>query len=344
MKAFVLHGKEDLRPAELPVLQPSTGAVIVRVRRAGICGSDIHYFSHGRVGNFVPKRPFVLGHEFAGEIVALGAGVDPSLEGRRVAVDPSMPCGVCQHCRNGRYNLCLNMRFYGSASCDPHIDGGYQEFVAVPVSNCVEVAEGVTWGEAAMTEPLSVSIHAVNRAGAVGGKTALVTGGGAIGQLIALVLRAFGASTIALSDVAAFPREVAVRCGADFAIDAADFDFFGRANAAVSDGFDFVFEASGSPKALEQAISVARRGGTIVQVGTLPTPVTASINGVMQKELNLLGSFRFAHAFQAALDLIASRRIDVKPLITGVFALEDMEVAMHAAISKTNSIKIQVEP
>ena len=150
MKAFRLHGKLDLRPATMIEPVPIRDEVVIRVRRAGICGSDIHYYSHGRVGDFVPKRPFVLGHEFAGEVVEVGEGVDPGYLRQRVAVDPSMPCGRCAYCKEGRYNLCTSMRFFGSASCDPHIDGGFEEFVAAPASNCVALPDQVEWGEAAI--------------------------------------------------------------------------------------------------------------------------------------------------------------------------------------------------
>ncbi|MGL4398886.1 MAG: alcohol dehydrogenase catalytic domain-containing protein, partial [Luteolibacter sp.] len=136
MRAFILHGKQDLRRGELTTPAAQPGQILVRVRRVGICGSDVHYFSHGRVGNFVPKRPFALGHEFAGEVAELGAGVSGFSPGDRVVIDPSQPCGHCQHCRSGRYNLCENMRYFGSASCDPHLDGGFAEFVAVPARNC----------------------------------------------------------------------------------------------------------------------------------------------------------------------------------------------------------------
>jgi threonine dehydrogenase-like Zn-dependent dehydrogenase len=119
MRAFLLHGAEDLRLAEVPCPEPGPGEVLVRVQRAGICGSDLHYYSHGRCGNFVPTRPFILGHEFSGEVAALGEGVTGLEEGSRVAVDPSQPCGKCMLCRAGRYNLCPHMRYYGSASVDP---------------------------------------------------------------------------------------------------------------------------------------------------------------------------------------------------------------------------------
>ncbi|MET3899555.1 L-idonate 5-dehydrogenase [Devosia sp. UYZn731] len=344
MKAFVLHGQRDLRAELVPTPIPGPGEVLVRVRRAGICGSDIHYFVHGRVGSFVPKRPFILGHEIAGEVAELGPGVDAALGGRRVAVDPSIPCGACAFCREGRYNLCINMRFYGSASADPHVDGGFAEYVLAPAANCHVLPDGIGWAQAAMTEPLSVAVHAVMRSGGVAGKSVLVTGGGAIGQLTALAARAFGASTVVLADIAAFPRDLAVQLGADASLDAADPDAVGQGLGLVPGGFHVVLEASGAPPAVSLAIALARRGGTIVQIGTLPAKVTAPLNTIMARELSYVGSFRFANVFGIALDLMASGRVDVSPLVNAVMPLDEMAAAMDRAIGKDGVIKVQVEP
>jgi L-idonate 5-dehydrogenase len=344
MKAFMLYGKKDLRAEDidLPVVPP--GHVMLRVKRAGICGSDIHYYSHGKIGSFVPKRPFVLGHEFAGEVVSAGDGAGAAMIGQRVTVDPSIPCGECKLCRGGRYNLCRNMRFYGSASCDPHIDGGFAEYTIALAKNCFIVPDSLGWGEAAMIEPLSVVVHAARRAGDIAGRRALVTGGGAIGQLMALVARAFGASQVVMSDVAAYPRSLAVALGADAALNAIDVDFEEQATALSQGGFDVVFEASGSPQALSQAIAATERGATIVQVGTLPTPVTAPLNSIMAKELNFIGSFRFANVFAIALDLAISRKVNLTALISAVLPLSDMQKAMELAIGKDEVVKVQIEP
>lgn len=344
MKAFLLHGEKDLRLQDLALPTVSPGQVMLKVKRAGICGSDMHYYSHGRIGTFIPKRPFVLGHEFAGEVVSAGDDSSAKLIGKRVTVDPSIPCGACRHCRNGRYNLCRNMKFYGSASCDPHIDGGFAEYTVAPAANCFTVPDSLGWGESAMIEPLSVVVHAARRAGDIAGHRVLVTGGGAIGQLMALVARAFGASQVVMSDIAAYPREFAVKLGADTALDATDADFEAQAIALSYGGFDFVFEASGSAKALAQAIAVAERGATIVQVGTLPTPITVPLNSVMAKELNFIGSFRFANVFATSLDLAVSRKVNLTALISAVLPLSDMQKAMDLAIGKDEVIKIQIEP
>lgn len=335
MRAFILHGKQDLRRGELTTPAAEPGQVLVRVRRVGICGSDVHYFSHGRVGNFVPKRPFALGHEFAGEVAELGAGVSGFSPGDRVVIDPSQPCGHCQHCRSGRYNLCENMRYFGSASCDPHLDGGFAEFVAVPARNCHLMPEAMTWGEAAMLEPLSVALHATQRAGNLAGTSVYVAGGGAIGQLITLAARAFGAAHVTLGDLAEFPRRFAIEQGADAAINPADAD--------SDQNFDIVFEAAGSTHALIHGLKAVRRGGIIVQVGTLPPEVPIPANLIMSKELTVTGSFRFAHVFPMALQFAASRRINVVPLISQTFPFDETPQAMALAVSKQGVIKIQIE-
>jgi L-idonate 5-dehydrogenase len=344
MKAFLLYGAHDLRATDLPKPAAGPGEVILAMRRAGICGSDIHYYSHGRVGNFVPKHPFVPGHEFAGEIVEVGAGVPAARIGERVAVDPSMPCGHCEFCRAGRYNLCVNMRFYGSASCDPHINGGFEEFILAPAANAFVVPDALSWGEAAMTEPLSVAVHAAKRAGNLAGRSVLVTGGGTIGQLTALVARVFGARAVGLSDILPGPRRVALDCGADGVLDARSTDFVADADALSRGGFDVVIEAAGSADALAQALEVVRRGGTIVQVGTLPASATLPLNLLMARELTLAGSFRFANVFATSLALMTSGRIDVRPLITSVFPLAMVNAAIQTAIGAEDVIKVQIGP
>ena len=145
MKAFLLHGEKDLRSHDLGMPVLLAGQVLLRVKRAGSCGSDIHYYSHGKIGSFIPKRPFVLGHEFAGEVIGAGDGVNPSLTGKRVTVDPSIPCGECEFCLGGRHNLCRDMKFYGSASCNPHLDGGFAEYTTVPAKNCFVIPDSLSW-------------------------------------------------------------------------------------------------------------------------------------------------------------------------------------------------------
>lgn len=343
MKSYVLHGPRDLRYEERPVAAVGANDALIRVRRTGICGSDVHYYSHGQIGDFVPKEPFALGHEFAGEIAEIGSDVKGFSVGDRIAVDPQLPCGGCRFCRSGRYNLCLNMKFFGSASCWPHIDGGFGEYVAVPSRNCYLLPEGLDYGYAAMLEPLTIATHAVMKAsrnGGIAGKRLLITGAGSIGQLVLLVARAYGASSIAVSDVEAFPRDFAIRAGADFAFDPRNDEIN---SFATNDAIDVIIEVSGSPIALAQSLRLVGRGGTVVQVGTQSASVELPINLVMSKELIVVGSFRSAHVIQPALDLAASGKIDLKPSISAVYPFAKFQEAMDAAVSKDRVIKIQVE-
>lgn len=343
MLAWVLHGSGDLRLEEVPRPKPGPGEALVKVRNAGICGSDIHYHSHGRCGNFVPTRPFILGHEFAGEIVALGEGASGSMLGARVAVDPSRPCGRCRLCRLGRYNLCPEMVYFGSASVDPPSDGGFAEYVVAPAVNCLPLPDCIDFARGALLEPLSVATHAVQRSGGVAGRTVLITGGGTIGQMILLIAVAFGASQVVVCDVNPFARNYATRRGASATLDPAHADFEVLAADMAPDGFEVVFEASGAPAALIQAIKLSARGATVVQVGTLPDGIMIPANTLLTRELQYLGSWRFANVFERVIELVAAGRIDVRPLITSSFPFARLPEAILAAGGGDDVIKVQIE-
>lgn len=342
MRAWVLHGAGDMRLEDVPRPAPGPGEVLVRVRAAGICGSDLHYHAHGRCGNFVPTRPFILGHEFAGEIVAAGDGVGEPVTGARVAVDPSRPCGRCKLCRQGRYNLCPEMVYFGSASVDPPSDGCFAEYVVAPAANCALLPAGFEFAWGALLEPLSVAMHAVQRGGGVAGKSVLITGGGTIGQMILSTAVAFGASRVVVSDLKPFARSFATRQGADAALDPADDDCAARAAALAPDGFEVVFEASGAASALAQAIGLSARGASVVQVGTLPDGIAIPANTLLTRELQYLGSWRFANVFERVIELVVASRIDVRPLITRGFPFPQLPEAILEA-GGGEVIKVQIE-
>lgn len=190
MDAFVFYGKKDIRHERRPLPILSADSMLIRVARAGICGSDMHYYQEGRVGNFVPQMPFVLGHEVSGVVVEAGKDVADFTTGDRVVVEPAIPCGYCAPCKQGRYNLCSHMRMLGSASAMPHMDGGFAEYVAVPSRSCWRLPESLSHQEGALVEPLAVGTHAVVRAGRIGAKSVLITGAGTIGQMVLAVCRA----------------------------------------------------------------------------------------------------------------------------------------------------------
>jgi L-idonate 5-dehydrogenase len=344
MKAAVLHGAKDIRiEAHLrPELNP--GMVLLRNRRVGICGSDLHYYEDGYCAAFVPDRPFVLGHELTAEVVAVDESVDTVQVGQRVTVNPARSCGFCEYCKAGRPNLCLHVVMLGSASTTPPTDGGFAEFVAVRADQCHVLPAEMDDGLGAMIEPFAVALHAIKRAGVVSGKRVLVTGGGTIGLLVASAARTFGATPVAVSDIVAASRTKAIELGADAALDPASVDLKQRVHELTGTGFDVVFEASGSPLALRGAFDLVRRGGTIVQIGTLgTTDIPIPVNQVMNNEINLVGSMRYGDVFDEAIRLVTSGRINLQPFISKVFPLEDSAAALQLAADKSQAIKIQIQ-
>jgi len=341
MQAFYLHGAKDLRPDQIepPTINPDQ--VLVRIKATGICGSDMHYYEHGRNGDFVPERPFILGHESAGQIVDAGAFSDILPVGTRVAIDPAHPCNDCTYCIDGRYNLCPNMRYFGSAASSPPMDGTFRQFAPARFLSCHPIPDDLSYQEAALLEPLSVAIQGVKRAGNVAGKRILICGAGPIGQLIGLVARQYGAARLAASDPRQTALDLATTSWADIPIRP---DLPGQLDEAAKSigGFDLVIEASGAPAGLKTAYEMCNPGGTIVQLGTQPGEVCLPVNLVMQKELTLRGSFRFAHVFAQALDLLASRRLDLRPLITDRFAFTDLVQGIETATSPS-SIKVVID-
>ncbi|NDA61632.1 MAG: L-idonate 5-dehydrogenase [Chitinophagia bacterium] len=337
MKSFLLHGPQDIRLAQRTMPVCDEGQVIVQTKYTGICGSDIHYFRDGFCGSFKPKYPFALGHEFSGIVHFVGEGVTSLSVGDAVAIDPSMPCGACSFCREGQYNLCKNMRFFGSASCDPHQDGSMASYVVAPASNCFVLPQGISLSQASLLEPLSVAMHAVRRAGPIAGKKVLITGGGPIGQLILRVVKAMGAYTITLSDVSEYARAFAITSGANWAINPLE-------NGALQqlDQMDIVLEASGNPAALNNGIQAPKKGGTLVLVGTLPETFAINGNAIMSKQLQVLGSFRFANVFEDAIRMVAAGIIQLDGMITNTYSFDEIPQALNYALTQHERMKIQI--
>jgi len=344
MTAAVLHGAKEIKiePQPLPELKP--GMVLLRARRAGICGSDLHYFEHGYCAAFVPTRPFILGHEFTAEVAALADGVDVVKTGARVTVNPARSCGFCEYCKGGRPNLCRKIIMLGSASTKPPTDGAFAEFVMVRSDQCHALPAGMDDSLGAMIEPFAVALHAVKRAGAISGKRVLVAGGGPIGLLVAMTARTFGAAPVALSDIVATRRKTASQLGADVALDPSVAHLAEQVREIAGDGFDVIFEASGAKPALRQAFDLVRPGGTIVQIGTLGTDdIPLPANQLMNREINFIGSMRYGDVFDEAIRLIAANRIDLRPLLTGVLPLADAGQALRLAADKSHALKVQIE-
>lgn len=338
MRAVVIHAAHDLRVEQREPGEPGPGQVRVRVAAGGICGSDLHYFQHGGFGAIRVKHPMVLGHEVAGVIEALGAGVTGLASGQAVAVNPSLPCGRCRFCQEGAQQHCLDMRFYGSAMRDPHVDGGFREALVCEAAQAVPLPEGLDTTTAAFAEPLAVCLHAARQAGPLLGRRVLVTGCGPIGALAIAAARAGGAREIVATDLTDAPRSVALKMGADrFHADA-------DALAAYTPDkgcFDVALEASGSPRALLGILPVLKPGGTIVQIGIggdVPIPMSV----LAAKEITWRGTFRFHAEFAMAVEALAKRSIDVAPLLTDRFPIERAVEAFELAGDRSRAMKVQI--
>src|SRR5229473_2729245 len=262
MLACRIHAKDDLRiePTEDPQIGP--GQVLIRLGAGGICGSDLHYYFEGRNGSFVIREPLIPGHEASGVVAKVGPGVTRVKPGDKIAVSPSHACGHCDYCREGREHLCRNMRFLGSASLYPHVQGMFCEYFVMGERQCYPVTGDVSLGELAFAEPLAVALHAVNRGPTLMGKSVLITGAGTIGCLTVIAARLAGATTVTVSDILDRPLAKAREVGADRTLRA------DREGDQLSmPQFDVCFEVSGSFAALQSCVAAAKRGGTIVQVG-----------------------------------------------------------------------------
>lgn len=341
MKTVVIHAAKDLRIEEHEPQPVGAGEVEVSIQAGGICGSDLHYYNEGGIGAIRLREPMILGHEVAGTITALGASVSGLVIGDRVAVSPSRPCNDCDYCLQGLQNHCLNMRFYGSAMPMPHIQGAFRQKLVARGWQCHKVADGITIHEAAFAEPLAVTLHAISRAGSLLNKRVLVTGSGPIGALIIIAARAHGAREIVATDVMdpvlAKVREI----GADRTINVAEHADQLTAYAANKGYFDVMFEASGNERAMRAGLEVLKPRGIMVQVG-LGGDVSLPQNLVVAKEIDMRGSFRFHEEFGLAVDLINRGIVDVKPLLSSVYPLEDVIEAFEIAGDRSRSMKVQI--
>jgi len=340
MKAIVIHSPKDLRVEERSAERPGPGEVSLRLATGGVCGSDLHYYHHGGFGTVKLREPMILGHEVSAYVEELGPGVTGLEVGQLVAVSPSRPCGTCGYCQEGMHNQCLNMRFYGSAMPFPHIQGAFREQLVAMASQCIP-ADGLSSGEAAMAEPLAVTLHATRRAGAIFGKRVLVTGCGPIGVLSILAARRAGAAEIVATDLSDFTLGIARSAGADRIINTAR-EPDGLAPYSVDKGyFDVLYECSGAAPALISAISALRPRGVILQLG-LGGDMTLPMQVITSKELELRGSFRFHEEFAIGVNLMRKDLIDVKPLITHTVPLDKAEDAFKIASDRSSAMKAQI--
>jgi L-iditol 2-dehydrogenase len=332
MRVVVLTRPGKLELQERPVPRPGPGQVLVAVRSVGVCGSDVHYFQHGRIGDFVLRAPLVLGHEVSGHIVAAGAGIDPGRLGARVAIEPGTACGRCAQCTAGRYNLCPGMRFFAT----PPVDGALSEYVLVPADLAFDLPDRVSDDAAALLEPLSVAIWATGKAAVTVGSSVLIAGAGPIGLLAAQAARARGAAAIVVSDIAAHRLAAAARNGATAVRAASEVP-------AAGEDFDAFIDCSGAPTAITAGIRVLCPGGRAVLVGTGPEELVLPFACLQQREITVTGTFRYANTWPTAIALAASGAVHLDALVTDRFALAETEHALRS-VTREGTIKPIIEP
>ena len=340
MRAIVIHAANDLRIEEREAEVAGPGQLRLRLATGGVCGSDLHYYNHGGFGAVRLKEPMILGHEVSAYVETVGTGVTGFAPGQLVAVSPSRPCGGCRYCLEGLPNQCLNMRFYGSAMPFPHIQGAFREVLVADASQCVD-ATGLTPGEAAMAEPLAVTLHATGRAGGMLGKRVLVTGCGPIGVLAILAARRAGAAEIVATDLSDFTLALAAKVGADRVINTGTTPDALAGYAGEKGYFDVLYECTGVAAALAGGIAALRPRGVILQLG-LGGDMALPMMAITAKELELRGSFRFHHEFAVGVGLMRQGLIDVRPLITQTVPLARAEEAFKLASDRTQAMKAQV--
>jgi len=341
MKAIVCHAPEDLRLDSFETDALGAHQLQVDVAYGGICGSDLHYYHHGGFGTVRIKEPMVLGHEVSGIVRVVGNAVQNYKAGQRIAISPSRPCGQCQYCQKGQHNHCLDMRFFGSAMRFPHVQGAFRQTLVIDASQAHPLNDSLSLSLAALAEPLSVGLHAIQRAGSVFGKQVLVTGCGPIGTLLIGALRRAGAARIVAVDIADKPLECARAMGADETINIAK-NSEALAPFAVNKGvFDVMFEASGNDRALRSGLDVVAPRGVIVSIG-LGGDSTLPLNQLVGKELELRGTFRFHEEFAVAVRFLNEGLIDGRPVISHVMDFDDAIHAFELASDKSQAMKVQI--
>lgn len=342
MKVAVMEGIGKMGYMERPIPTPKADEVLVKLEYVGICGSDMHYYETGAIGDYVVKPPFVLGHEPGGTVVEVGSNVKHLKVGDRVALEPGKTCGHCEFCRQGKYNLCPDVVFFAT----PPVDGVFQEYVAHEAALCFKLPDNVSTLEGALIEPLAVGFHAANQGEAHAGQTAVVMGAGCIGLVSMMALKAEGVSRVYVVDVMQKRLDKAMELGADGVINGKDEDAVEAVRKLTEGaGCDLVIETAGTEITTRQAIHMAKKGANVVLVGYSKTgEMTLPMSLVLDKELTFKTVFRYRHIYPMAIDAVAAGKVNLKGIVTNIFDFDDIQNAMDKSVSdKANIVKAVVK-
>lgn len=342
MKVAVMEGIGKMGYVDRPIPQPKDNEVLVKLEYVGICGSDMHYYETGAIGDYVVEPPFVLGHEPGGVVVEVGSNVKHLKVGDRVALEPGKTCGHCEFCRTGRYNLCPDVIFFAT----PPVDGVFQEYVAHEADLCFKLPENVSTLEGALIEPLAVGFHAANQGNAHAGQTAVVIGAGCIGLVSMMALKAEGVSKVYVVDIMPKRLEKAMELGADGVINGREQDAVEAVKALTGGmGCDLVIETAGTEFTSRQCVHMTKKGATIVLVGYSKTgEIQLPMSLALDKELEIKTVFRYRHIYPMAIEAVAAGKVNLNGIVTDIFDFDDIQNAMDKSIAdKANIVKAVVK-
>ena len=339
----VLWSAGDLRLEERDIPQPGKGEVLLSMRSVGICGSDVHFLLAGAIGDFVVESPMVLGHECSGVVSALGEGVTHLKISDRVAMEPGLPCRVCSFCKSGRYNLCPDVTF----SSSPPTDGALARYHVHAADLCFKLPDHVSFDEGALLEPLSVAVYACQRAGVKMGSRVLICGAGPIGLACLLTAKAIGALAVVITDLEENRLKVVKELGADYTV-RVDVTKDSRALAkqireAIGCQVDQAIECTGAESSIATAIHGTCSGGVVALVGLGAPEAKIPIVDASTREVDIRGVFRYCNCYPLAIELVASGKVNIKPLITHVYKLEEALEAFERAKTRAGgAIKVMI--
>lgn len=341
MKTAVMLGIGRMGFEERDIPTPKDDEALVKLEYVGICGSDLHYYETGRIGDYIVKPPFVLGHEPGGTVVAVGKGVKHLKPGDRVALEPGKTCGHCEFCKTGKYNLCPDVVFFAT----PPVDGVFQEYVAHEAGLCFKLPDNVSTLEGALIEPLAVGFHAAKQGGAHFGQTAVVTGAGCIGLVSMMALKALGVTEVYVADIMPKRLQKAMELGATGTINSKEKDLVAEVKKITGGGCDLVIETSGTEICAKQAMEMLKKAGTLVQVGYNATgEMKLPMSLALDKELEIKTCFRYRHIYPLAIKAVAEGRVNLKGIVTDIFDLNDVQDAMDRSVrDKADIVKAVVK-
>lgn len=336
MKTAVMTGIRKVEVTNRPIPVPVENEVLVKIEYVGICGSDLHYYEAGRIGDFIVEPPFILGHEAGGIVVETGSNVRNLKVGDRVALEPGKTCGTCEFCKSGKYNLCPDVVFFAT----PPVDGVFQEYAVHEAGLCFPIPDNMSTMEAALIEPLAVGLHAAIQGGAGIGQTAVVTGAGCIGLVSLMALKAMGVSRVYVVDVMEKRLQKALELGADGVINGREEDAVAKimewTNGA---GCDLSIETAGTEITTTQLIQMAKKGSTIVLVGySASGKLTLPVSTALDKELTFKTVFRYRNIYPMAIEAVAQGKIKIKDIVTNIFELDEIADALEQSVENKADI------